>query len=79
MSASEQRRLQVTYRRWGPKDVERRLDPIGLVLKVGNWYLVARSTNGSDPQGQVRTCTAAAGVGAARRARSAPAQPIPPP
>jgi predicted DNA-binding transcriptional regulator YafY len=51
----EQRRLRVTYRRWGPTDVERVLDPIGLVLKVGNWYLMARSTDGTDPQGQVRT------------------------
>lgn len=40
-----QRRLQVTYRRWGPQDVERVLDPLGLVLKVGNWYLVARASS----------------------------------
>jgi predicted DNA-binding transcriptional regulator YafY len=42
----EQRRLRVTYRRWGPQDVDRVLDPLGLVLKVGNWYLVARSEAG---------------------------------
>jgi predicted DNA-binding transcriptional regulator YafY len=39
----DQRRLRVTYRRWGPEDVERVLDPLGVVLKVGNWYLMARS------------------------------------
>jgi predicted DNA-binding transcriptional regulator YafY len=39
----DQRRLRVSYRRWGPQDVERILDPLGLVLKVGNWYLVARA------------------------------------
>jgi len=44
----DHRRLRVTYRRWGPKDVERTLDPLGVVLKVGNWYLVARSDGGSD-------------------------------
>jgi len=43
----DHRRLRVTYRRWGPKDVERTLDPLGVVLKVGNWYLVARSDGGS--------------------------------
>jgi len=40
----DQRRLQVVYRRWGPRDVERVLEPLGVVLKVGNWYLVARAT-----------------------------------
>jgi predicted DNA-binding transcriptional regulator YafY len=34
--------LQVRYRRWQePTDVDRRLDPYGLVLKAGRWYLVA--------------------------------------
>jgi predicted DNA-binding transcriptional regulator YafY len=34
------RRLDVTYRR-GDATVRRRLDPLGLVLKAGTWYLVA--------------------------------------
>src|SRR5580692_10196173 len=34
--------LQVRYRRWkAPTDVDRRLEPYGLVLKGGRWYLVA--------------------------------------
>jgi predicted DNA-binding transcriptional regulator YafY len=36
------RALQVRYRRWkAPTDVDRRLEPYGLVLKGGRWYLVA--------------------------------------
>jgi predicted DNA-binding transcriptional regulator YafY len=36
------RALQVRYRRWKePTDVDRRLEPYGLVLKAGRWYLVA--------------------------------------
>lgn len=44
----EQRQTQVTYRR-GDGTVERVLDPLGLVLKAGVWYLVARA------DGSVRT------------------------
>ncbi|MGW5637605.1 helix-turn-helix transcriptional regulator [Streptomyces sp. NPDC003832] len=34
--------LKVRYRRWRePTDVERRLEPYGLVLKAGRWYVVA--------------------------------------
>ncbi|MFI1091429.1 helix-turn-helix transcriptional regulator [Streptomyces sp. NPDC020917] len=34
--------LQVRYRRWRePTDVDRRLEPYGLVLKAGRWYAVA--------------------------------------
>jgi predicted DNA-binding transcriptional regulator YafY len=34
--------LNVLYRRWAePTDVERRLEPYGLVLKAGRWYVVA--------------------------------------
>jgi predicted DNA-binding transcriptional regulator YafY len=36
----EQHRCLVTYRR-GDTTVDRRLDPLGLVLKAGVWYLVA--------------------------------------
>jgi len=39
-----ERRLQVRYRRWrAPAEVDRTLDPYGLVLKAGRWYLVAAS------------------------------------
>jgi predicted DNA-binding transcriptional regulator YafY len=39
-----ERRIQVRYRRWkAPDDVTRLLDPHGLVLKSGTWYLVARA------------------------------------
>jgi predicted DNA-binding transcriptional regulator YafY len=38
----EQRRIEVRYRRWAaPTDVSRTLEPHGLVLKAGRWYLVA--------------------------------------
>jgi predicted DNA-binding transcriptional regulator YafY len=34
--------LDVRYRRWkAPTDVDRRLEPYGLVLKAGRWYVVA--------------------------------------
>jgi predicted DNA-binding transcriptional regulator YafY len=33
--------VKITYRSW-KADVERTADPLGLVLKGGNWYLVAR-------------------------------------
>lgn len=34
--------LEVVYRRWRePTDVRRRLEPYGLVLKAGRWYVVA--------------------------------------
>ncbi|MGW0630920.1 helix-turn-helix transcriptional regulator [Streptomyces sp. NPDC002758] len=34
--------LHVRYRRWAePTDVDRRLEPYGLVLKAGRWYVVA--------------------------------------
>ncbi|MGH9171697.1 MAG: helix-turn-helix transcriptional regulator [Acidimicrobiales bacterium] len=40
----EQRRIRVRYRRWkDPDEVERVLDPYGIVLKAGHWYLVASS------------------------------------
>ncbi len=35
--------IRVRYRRWrAPEEVERRLEPYGLVVKAGRWYLVAR-------------------------------------
>ncbi|MEU9477953.1 WYL domain-containing protein [Streptomyces sp. NPDC048191] len=45
-----QRRIRVRYRRWkAPQESTRTLDPYGLVLKSGRWYLVAAR------QGRVRT------------------------
>lgn len=41
-------RLRVRYRRWGG-EVERTLEPLGLVVKAGVWYLMAAAS------GQVRT------------------------
>jgi predicted DNA-binding transcriptional regulator YafY len=39
-----QRRLRARYRRWArPQEVTRTLDPLGVVLKAGSWYLIARS------------------------------------
>ncbi|WBB68734.1 YafY family protein [Micromonospora sp. WMMD812] len=36
------RQVRVRYRRWrAPREVERVLGPLGLVLKAGRWYLVA--------------------------------------
>jgi predicted DNA-binding transcriptional regulator YafY len=41
------RRLKVLYRRWeAPREVERVLDPYGLVLKSGTWYVVAATPGG---------------------------------
>jgi predicted DNA-binding transcriptional regulator YafY len=37
----QERRIEVAYRSWKAA-VLRRLDPLGLVLKAGTWYLVAR-------------------------------------
>jgi len=42
-----QHRITIRYRRWeAPREVVRTLDPLGLVLKGGRWYLVAASRNG---------------------------------
>ena len=41
------RRVQVRYRRWEePREVERVLEPYGLVLKNGSWYVVASTAGG---------------------------------
>src|SRR5687768_17167482 len=40
-----ERVLRIRYHRWkAPRDVTRTLEPYGLVLKAGRWYLVARGT-----------------------------------
>lgn len=38
-----QRRVLVRYRRWSDSEVTRTVEPLGLVLKAGLWYLVARA------------------------------------
>src|SRR3954464_6003157 len=38
----DSRQLAIRYRRWkAPREVSRTLDPLGVVLKAGRWYLVA--------------------------------------
>lgn len=51
----EQRILSTRYRRWSGA-VHRRLWPLGLVLKGGIWYVVARAAEGAEGgEGAVRT------------------------
>ncbi|TNC23175.1 helix-turn-helix transcriptional regulator [Amycolatopsis alkalitolerans] len=45
----EGRRIATRYRRWDNTEADRVLEPLGLVLKAGNWYLAARAN------GTVRT------------------------
>ena len=46
------RTVKVRYRRWAePREVDRELSPIGLVLKSGIWYLVAAASG----SGAIRT------------------------
>ncbi|MET8689371.1 WYL domain-containing protein [Streptomyces sp. NPDC004732] len=49
-----QRVLRAHYRRWGG-DVRRELHPLGLVLKAGNWYLVASADGADGADGGART------------------------
>ncbi|HEX3245103.1 MAG TPA: YafY family protein [Chloroflexota bacterium] len=51
-SVWEQRRLRVRYRRW-QGEVMRTLEPLGIVLKGGSWYVVATA------DAQIRTYRAA--------------------
>ena len=39
----QQRRLRIRYVRWAQVEVERTVEPLGLVLKAGTWYLVGRT------------------------------------
>ncbi|MFC6021142.1 helix-turn-helix transcriptional regulator [Plantactinospora solaniradicis] len=39
-----ERMIEIRYRRWkAPQEVDRRLAPLGVVLKAGRWYLVGRA------------------------------------
>jgi len=41
------RRIEIVYRRWAaPREVERTLEPYGLVLKNGSWYVVSGGSQG---------------------------------
>ncbi|TDD60573.1 transcriptional regulator [Kribbella antibiotica] len=41
------RRIKVRYRRWeAPREVDRTLEPHGLVLKNGSWYVIAATETG---------------------------------
>jgi predicted DNA-binding transcriptional regulator YafY len=52
-AALANRRVQMRYRRWTePRTVHRQLDPYGLVVKNGIWYLVAAA---SSAQSRIRT------------------------
>ncbi|MFJ4189619.1 helix-turn-helix transcriptional regulator [Kitasatospora sp. NPDC089509] len=42
------RAVVLRYRRWrAPEEIERRVEPYGLVLKAGRWYLVAGGASGT--------------------------------
>jgi predicted DNA-binding transcriptional regulator YafY len=46
-----QEKIRVGYRRWkAPTDVTRVLEPLGLVLKAGIWYVVANAGDGKGPR-----------------------------
>ncbi|WP_334496797.1 helix-turn-helix transcriptional regulator [Streptomyces sp. B21-102] len=43
----ERRAVALRYRRWrAPEEIERRVEPYGLVLKAGRWYVVAGGPSG---------------------------------
>jgi predicted DNA-binding transcriptional regulator YafY len=45
-----QRRIEISYSRWAaPAEVTRILDPHGIVMKAGSWYLIARHQGQAGP------------------------------
>ena len=50
-AASQYQRVHIRYRSWAGQDSERELDPYGLVLHAGRWYV----TGHDGKSGQVRT------------------------
>ncbi|MFC1415636.1 helix-turn-helix transcriptional regulator [Streptacidiphilus cavernicola] len=51
-----ERPLRLRYRRWAePREVEREVSPLGVVLKGGVWYLVAAAGSGAGAGPVVRT------------------------
>lgn len=46
----EQRRIAVRYQRWDRSEVDRELEPLGLVLKNATWYLVAVVSGTDEPR-----------------------------
>lgn len=67
----EDRRIKVLYRRWeAPREVERTLEPYGLVLKNGTWYVVAAAPDPGPPDH-----SPAGRSGLVERKRSKPAGP----
>jgi predicted DNA-binding transcriptional regulator YafY len=43
-------RVRMRYRRWGNDEIRRELDPLGLVLKAGVWYLAAIASGRDEPR-----------------------------
>ncbi|MFI0352032.1 helix-turn-helix transcriptional regulator [Actinomadura sp. 9N407] len=57
-----QRRIEILYQRWKrPQQVTRTLDPLGVVLKAGIWYLIARSETRDPGTADTDTDTDSAG------------------
>ncbi|GAA4932985.1 YafY family protein [Streptomonospora halophila] len=56
----DQHTIDAAYRRWDGAEVRRRLDPLGVVLKGGTWYFLARPHRGEGrpaPSGPLRPRT----------------------
>ncbi|MFF4653338.1 helix-turn-helix transcriptional regulator [Streptomyces sp. NPDC001380] len=45
-----QQGLRIRYRKWGPAEVDREVRPLGVVLKAGEWYLVAQAGADGPPR-----------------------------
>lgn len=62
-----ERRIAIRYESW-KEVVDRRVDPLGLVLKAGVWYLAARAGTGTTPG--LAVPSGSAGAAAARSSAS---------